>query len=49
MASYVCIGDINRMDTQRKRAGGTVCFDNVFAWKAFTGIVKDIETCKDEF
>ena len=43
--NYICIGDINRMETQLKRAGGTVCFDNQYAWKAFTGIVKAIEKC----
>ena len=43
---YVCIGDINRMETQKKRAGGTVCFDHHYAWKAFTRIVKTIEKCK---
>ena len=43
---FVCIGDINRMNSQKKRAGGTVCFDNHFAWKAFTGIIKSVEKCK---
>jgi deoxyribonuclease-2 len=42
---YVCIGDINRMETQKKRAGGTVCFQDKFAWKAFTTIIKAIEPC----
>ena len=42
---FVCIGDINRMDTQMKRAGGTVCFENDDAWKAFSSIIKDIELC----
>ena len=43
--NYVCIGDINRMETQKKRGGGTVCFQSKFAWKAFTGIVKAVESC----
>ncbi len=43
--NYVCIGDINRMETQKKRGGGTVCFQSKFAWKAFTGIVKSVESC----
>ena len=42
---YVCIGDINRMNTQKKRGGGTVCFQNAKVWKAFTGIVKLVEPC----
>ena len=42
---YVCVGDINRMNTQKKRGGGTVCFQNAKVWKAFTGIVKLVEPC----
>ena len=42
---YVCIGDINRMNTQKKRGGGTVCFQNAKAWKAFTSIIKTVEVC----
>ena len=45
---YICIGDINRMETQLKRAGGTVCFAHHYAWKAFTGIVKTIEKCSKD-
>ena len=46
---YVCIGDINRMESQLKRAGGTVCFAHHYAWKAFTGIIKVIENCNKVF
>ena len=42
---FVCIGDINRMETQKKRGGGTVCFTNKDLWKTFTGIVKSVEAC----
>ena len=42
---YLCIGDINRMNTQLIRAGGTVCFLNKTAWKAFGGIIETIEVC----
>jgi deoxyribonuclease-2 len=45
MSKVVCIGDINRMTTQKKRAGGTVCFENEYVWKAYSGLVKNIESC----
>jgi len=45
----VCIGDINRMDTQRKRGGGTACFVSYKAWKTFKRSVKDIEACPGRF
>ena len=42
---FVCIGDINRMDSQTHRAGGTVCIKHEYAWKAFGSIITDIESC----
>ena len=42
---YVCIGDINRMATQYKRGGGTVCFHNEFVWKAFRNLISSFEAC----
>ena len=42
---YVCIGDINRMESQRKRAGGTACFILPTVWKTFKRSVKNIESC----
>ena len=42
---YVCIGDINRMETQKKRGGGTVCFVNQDLWKSFTKIIQSVEAC----
>ena len=32
---WVCVGDINRMISQRKRGGGTIAFQNATLWKAF--------------
>ena len=42
---YVCIGDINRMATQYKRGGGTVCFRNQHVWRAFRDLVSSFEAC----
>ena len=45
MFKYVCIGDINRMNTQKKRGGGTVCFHDKYVWKAFRDIISSFEAC----
>ena len=42
---YVCVGDINRMNSQRHRAGGTLCFSDKTVWKNYKSIIKGIETC----
>ncbi|TRY68785.1 hypothetical protein TCAL_03062 [Tigriopus californicus] len=42
---FVCVGDINRMESQKHRAGGTVCFMNLSVWKSYQGIIHQIETC----
>ena len=42
---HVCVGDINRMESQKKRAGGTVCFSDRKAWKAFGALIKDFDKC----
>lgn len=33
---WVCVGDINRMISQRKRGGGTIAFQNETLWKALS-------------
>ncbi|XP_071154082.1 deoxyribonuclease-2-alpha-like isoform X2 [Mytilus edulis] len=43
--NWVCIGDINRQDTQFKRGGGQVCFQNSHVWTAFVNLVTDYDTC----
>lgn len=43
---YVCIGDINRMKSQFKRGGGTVCVKDASIWKVFRDAVHEIEACK---
>jgi deoxyribonuclease-2 len=35
-ANWVCVGDINRMISQRKRGGGTIAFQNETLWKALS-------------
>ncbi|KAF0290883.1 Deoxyribonuclease-2 [Amphibalanus amphitrite] len=32
---WVCIGDLNRMETQKRRGGGTACLKNHNLWKNF--------------
>ncbi|XP_046817717.1 plancitoxin-1 [Vespa crabro] len=43
--SWVCIGDINRANTQYKRGGGTVCLNLFYLWKNYRDSVNDIEPC----
>jgi len=33
---WVCVGDINRMISQRKRGGGTIAFQNMVLWQALS-------------
>ena len=35
-ADWICVGDINRMISQRKRGGGTVAFQNDTLWHALS-------------
>lgn len=44
--AYVCIGDINRMQSQQKRGGGTVCMKNTTIWRLFRNAIYDIEACR---
>ncbi|KAG9397515.1 Deoxyribonuclease II [Carpediemonas membranifera] len=34
----VCVGDINRNESQRRRGGGTVCFRDATVWNAFYSV-----------
>lgn len=45
-SDYACIGDINRMDSQFHRGGGTLCVQHTGLWKAFTGVIANYESCK---
>lgn len=41
----VCVGDINRMTTQRDRGGGAVCFANARLWRGMRASVNTSDEC----
>lgn len=43
----VCIGDINRMEGQFKRGGGTLCTNNVDIWNEFRAGITSIDSCQN--
>lgn len=43
--SWVCIGDINRANTQYYRGGGTVCLNHFNLWESYRNSVNDVEGC----
>lgn len=44
-SDWVCVGDINRMGSQRARGGGTMCTVSTPLWSALTGVVATYDTC----
>ncbi|EFX90243.1 hypothetical protein DAPPUDRAFT_39768 [Daphnia pulex] len=42
---WVCIADINRMDSQRHRGGGSLCFSQPELWRGFDQAVNQLEPC----
>lgn len=42
---YVCVGDINRMASQFKRGGGSVCVKSMPIWSVLENSVNAIEGC----
>uniref|UniRef100_A0A158Q7L7 Deoxyribonuclease II n=1 Tax=Elaeophora elaphi TaxID=1147741 RepID=A0A158Q7L7_9BILA len=42
----VCVGDINRQQSQKKRGGGAVCFENTKIWKLYHESILKVENCK---
>jgi deoxyribonuclease-2 len=43
--SVSCIGDINRMASQYKRGGGTVCLFDKTVWQAMRSSIEEVEAC----
>ncbi|KIH57045.1 deoxyribonuclease II [Ancylostoma duodenale] len=41
----VCIGDVNRQESQFKRGGGAVCIEDRTLWKTFRESVTDFDGC----
>ncbi|KAJ4461990.1 putative deoxyribonuclease II family protein [Paratrimastix pyriformis] len=44
-ADWVCIGDINRMDSQRTRGGGAACIQHSGLHRLFASMIMGTETC----
>jgi len=42
---HVCVGDINRQTSQRKRGGGTTCQKNPALWASFHGGISQEGSC----
>ncbi|XP_015906092.1 deoxyribonuclease-2 [Parasteatoda tepidariorum] len=42
---WICIGDINRMKSQGKRGGGTVCFESKQVWQAYSSVISNTDKC----
>jgi len=47
--NVVCIGDINRQQSQNTRAGGTVCFQNTALWTSLNKMITGADTCPSLF
>jgi deoxyribonuclease-2 len=42
---WVCIGDINRMENQERRGGGTVCINHPSLWLQYKQIISGTDHC----
>lgn len=42
----LCIGDMNRMESQFKRGGGLLCIKCPSCWSVFSNTISEIEPCK---
>uniref|UniRef100_A0A0G4GHU4 Uncharacterized protein n=1 Tax=Chromera velia CCMP2878 TaxID=1169474 RepID=A0A0G4GHU4_9ALVE len=46
--SWVCIGGVNRMHSQAKRGGGTLCFEETNLQKALLSSIVDSDECSEK-
>ncbi|PSN49987.1 hypothetical protein C0J52_08765 [Blattella germanica] len=42
---WVCVGDINRMENQETRGGGTVCINHYKLWPAYRQLIDTVDPC----
>jgi len=47
-SNIFCIGDINRMFSQEKRAGGTVCASNDVVYQSLSSLITSKGDCNDD-
>ena len=45
IGDVVCVGDINRMTSQKKRGDGTICLHNIDLWKSMRALVASTDAC----
>ncbi|KAH9499645.1 Plancitoxin-1 [Bulinus truncatus] len=43
---WVCVADINRMESQFKRGGGAMCLQHPQVWAAFTDVIDRADSCQ---
>jgi deoxyribonuclease-2 len=42
---FVCVGGVNRMQSQRKRGGGTACIESLHLWSALAPVFQIVDKC----
>jgi len=47
-SDIICIGDLNRCDSQKKRGGMIACFEDSNLKKEFKNAITDYEKCKNK-
>ncbi|XP_052223515.1 plancitoxin-1-like isoform X3 [Dreissena polymorpha] len=47
-SAWVCVGDINRQESQMTRPGGTVCFQNQQVHASYQGLITQLQSCGDQ-